>query len=335
MILTTPWLQDWTTEMQIAAENAYANMLVNPWWQTFTKTRTDAKTKKMRLTWILETAHIMSLMKGSVTFEDLMTHQTEFDHDYAGTTGLRVDAEQFEDMDGTGIQQVESWNQQTAALFGYWPQLKAAEILLTNPTAYDGEAFFSAAHPCNPAAPTSDTYKNLFTDKPLDSSVTEVAALANLEDVLAYIRSEVKTPNGLYPRKLVPTHIIHPPKMSGRIQMLTQAKVLARTFGSTSGASQDYEPIIQKLGLATPIEAPELAAAYGGSDTDCYIVCKDIVAGDIGGLVYSVIDPFEIVYHSEVDSPEFRKARKLEYWSRGRNVMAVGHPFAIFKVEGA
>ncbi len=102
----------------------------------------------------------------------------------------------------------------------------------------------------------------------------------------------------------------------------------------TAGGSGDVEGIVRNWGLQTPVEGAELAVEFGGNDKDCYIICQDIVSGELGGFIYSVREDFEIINHMPTTDAELARTQELQWTAMGRNVVTPGHPFAIFKMKG-
>lgn len=324
---------DFDEKLKIIAERAYASLTANQWWDVVAK-RTTGLSKKERVAWIMETASLDTLADGQMRFRDMAVHQYEYEHEFAGN-GLKLNVAEFEDKDENGIDVAGAWAEQIGAQMAYWPQKQVAAQMIANPIAYDTKAFFATDHPTDPTGfSSSTTYSNLLSTFPLNDvasgGVTEAVALDNLTKALAFIRSEVRTPDGKAPRRLQPTHILHPPTMAGRIQQITGAQ-----FINQSGGSGDVSMITRGMGLATPVEAAELALSFGGSDKDCYIICKDIVGGELGGFIYSVRKDFEIIFHDAQTSAEFARTDELQWTTRGRNTVAPGHPFAIFKILGS
>jgi len=330
--LTPEWTAGFEEDLQIIAEEAYANMSSDLWWELVAK-RVEGDSKKQRMAWIVDTASLETLEDGEMTFEDMMAHQYEYEHLEAGK-GLILNRNEFTDKDANGIDMATAWNRQIAAWMAYWPQDAVAQAFIANPTAYDGISYFANNHPCNPLAPAGGaTYSNLLTAFPLNAATVDIA-LDNLNAALAYIRSEVRTPDGRAPRRLKPTHILHPPAMSGRVQQLTSAQFISQDAAS-GGGSADISGMSHRKNMAEPVECAELAAVYGGSDADCYIVCSDVVSGTLGGFIYSVLEDFEIISHNPTTAAELALINQLQWTTRGRNVVAPGHPFAIFKIVGS
>jgi len=332
MLLTPEWLATFEDNMTLVSEQAYDGLAARLWYQVMTKRRTS-DTKRERLSWMLDTAQITTLERGEMNFEQLMSHQHEFEHDFAGR-GLMLHRSEFEDKDANGINAATEWSRQIGAYMAWWPQMRVAQTLLANPNAYDGVPFFSDAHHVNPyLGAGAGTYSNDLSGYDLTAGTVD-AAVQVLANALAYVRGGIPVPNGQAPRNLVPKAIVHPPMAAARIQQLTSAQYIAQA-ASSGGGSGDISAVVRKFGLGEPVEAPELGAAFGGSDSTCYLVCTDVVNSDIGGLIYSVREDFQVLYNNDVDTPEFARTGWLQWLVRGRNTVTTGHPFAIFRLRAA
>ena len=208
------------------------------------------------------------------------------------------------------------------------------------------------AHPYNPNLTALGGFANWFTGSaggskgypgavPIDptNAATIETALNNLNKVYAYIGGAILMPNGVTPRFLKPSLIIHPPALTARVAEITDAKFIAAAAGSSGGGSQDVTGVIRRWGFGEPIEAQELSAGNGGSDTTYYVVCETIAASDqLGAIIYQNREPFRINFYSGMGSAEgidaiLFRAQELEWLTHGRNAVAPGHPFLIFRCD--
>jgi hypothetical protein len=207
--------------------------------------------------------------------------------------------------------------------------------------AYDGEIFFSDAHPVNPFNTGAGTFSNNFTAGsgagavPIDESVSLDVAATNLTAALAYIAG-LTMPNGVDPRRLRARAILHPSAMTVRVAQLLGASIIP--VDSTSGAgSADHEPVRRAWGFNPPIEGDELGAAAGGSDTDYYLIAEQVSGDELGGLVYVNREPFAMTFYTGQDGAAtgldalLSRTRMFEWHTQGRNVVGYGHPYLIFR----
>jgi hypothetical protein len=361
--LTPSFLFDFESNLRVISVNEYARMLKSLWYQRVTKTLTS-KGKKDVIGWLLDTATIEAQGKGgNVRFSDMHMIEQTIENLDAGR-GLKIRKQQFEDADGNGVAIGQKWVQNISAQSAYWPQKLIANLIKAGSSTlgYDGKNLFSSsetigsaatnAHPYNPNQPSLGGFANWFTGAasgtkgypgacPID--VTDAAtvdiARNNLNKVIAYIAGSILMPNGKDPRFLKATCLIHPPALTGRVQQITKAKFIGQAAGSSGGGSGDIEAMVRNYGFGEPIEAPELSAANGGSDTTYYVACEEIAAGDqLGALVYQVREPFAIQFYSGSGSADgldavLYRAQELEWLTHGRNAGAPGHPYMIFRVD--
>lgn len=332
---------DLETRMRMIRENEYLRLASNLWWDKAAKVLPSLSRKEI-ITWVLSTAQLEAQGQGgNFAFDNMTVLETEFTPETVGKA-LKLRRQQFEDLDGNGVQLAAEWSGQIGAQHAYWPQKQVAYFLKNAHTAslftgYDGKAFFATDHPVNPKRASLGTFTNLFTGAdaaPIDVSVAPDTALANLSAVFAKILS-IKMPNGEDPRFLRPRGIIANPKLFPRVCQLTNAKFLAQA-ASSGGGSGDVEAIIAALGYGQPILADEFAGFE--SDTSYFVLCEQLASSQLGGIVYLEREAFSTRYYTGrgggngVDAI-LDRSDELEWHTSGRNVIAPGHPFMIFKVK--
>src|SRR5690606_32940653 len=111
------------------------------------------------------------------------------------------------------------------------------------------------------------------------------------------------------------------------------AKIVAQASSGSGGGSANVEAVIRRMGFGEPIEAPELASAFGGSDTTFYLLAENITSSEYGAVAYVDREPFTVNYHGPMTDNELARVREFEWHVEGRNVAAPGHPFLIFRCE--
>ncbi len=224
-------------------------------------------------------------------------------------------------------------------------------------------------HPYNPFKTNLGGYQNWLKGAssgaypgalPIDDSQTVDQALINLGKAIAHI-STVRMPNGEDPRMLKPVYMIAPPRMAPRVRQLHNAKVIAQAAVSGGGGG-DVEALIRGWGLGEPVIAQELgagttynyttdyitstglaasaAASVTGSDTTYYLVCQEMASTSLGGLLYIGRKPFKVNYYTgdaggTAMSAELDRTDEFEYHCKGRMGAGYGHPFTIFRFDGA
>jgi hypothetical protein len=349
MPITPEFFTDLEVNMRSLTSNEYKRLNTNTWWRKVAKV-SQLKSKKDLLVWLLETARIRRPNAahggGQQIFDDMMAIYTEIEAQNANT-GLLIKLEQFEDLyngivGGEGLALAASWSRQVGAYSGYWPQEELYQAIHANVVGYDGLTFFHGSHPNNVYDASAGTYANVFTGAAsgyypgalkIDASVTVDVAVANLSKALAYI-GVLKGANGKTPRNLRAKYLFHPPALTARAQTITQAKFIAQAAAS-GGGSVDMEAVIKGFGLAEPVCCPELAEAFGGSDTTWYLGMEDILENELGAWIYGEREPFNVAYHGPQTDAQLSRIREFEWHLHGRNVIAPGHPFLMFQCKAA
>lgn len=333
--LTPSFLMDLESRMQIVSDREYERLNASLWWKQIAKERPSGGKREI-LTWLLSTAQIRDQGKGgNIIFEDIVSQITEFENKFSGA-GLKLTRAQLEDTDGGGMDLASQWSADIGAYMSYWPQKLCAHFLRNahipaQYTAYTKQAFFATAHPLNPYNLAAGTYSNLIAAQPID--VTNApqldAALDNMTEVLAHIAS-IKMPNGEDPRMLRPKQIFCSPRLFPRVVQLTSAKFLAQAATGGGAGSADTEALIKALGYATPVQCDELAGFE--NDTTWFVGAETLSSSQLGAVVYSQREAFRINFYSNVDQAQLNRAQELEWHCHGRNTVAPGHPFLLFKV---
>ncbi len=344
MHLTPEFLFDLESNMRIITSREYDRLLSKLWWEKVAR-RMPSQSKKERITWLLDTAKIERPNAkhggGQAIFEDIVAKSTEFENENA-VAGLEVKKEQLEDLDGNGVQLATNWSRQIGAYAAYWPQKEVANAIKANPTTYDGLTFFHGSHPVNPFNTGAGTFANVFTGVasgaypgalPIDDSVTVEVALQNLAKAVGYI-SSIKMPNGEDPRQLRAAGILGPSRLMPRLTQLLNAKQIVQSAASGALVG-DVEAVISCLGLGQPIEAPELGAAFGGSDTTYYILAEEITTNELGAFAYVDREPFSVLYHGPMTDAELARKRVFQWTTEGRNTVGAGHPYLLFQGKAA
>lgn len=346
MFFASPeWLHDLEQNMKSITVDAYKSLLDKMWWNKVAIEK-ESMAKKELLAWLISTATIKTMESGQADFEDILSAYTEIENSFA-SAGLRLKKEQLEDVfngvpGGEGLQMAARWSADVGRYAAYWPQKLVAAAILNGASAghttYDGLTFFNTAHYVNGLDTADGTFSNILNPTTvghatrIDSAVTVDAAVDNLSAVRAYIAS-IAMPNGVDPRNLKIRSILHPPALRSRVVQMTGASLIAQAAASGGGGA-DITPIIADWQLDKPLEAPELAATYGGSDTTYYVVAGSVVGEDeLGALVYQLREQFSVLYHGLEASAELARKRELQWLSQGRNAVGYGHPYLLFQVN--
>lgn len=386
--LTPSFVFEYERRMRTITEAEYARRMAseNIWYPSVMRPiQMEGRTE--RVAWLLETATIEPVGPsgtGKLEFENLVAQTVEFTS-YRHGKGIRVQRDQFEDLDGTGLQEVEAWSRQIGGEIGYYPQRLCSQLILNGAAtdgtanAYDGIPFFADntsntvngvsvnGHPFNPFRPSLGGYQNWCHGSAsgnypgalaIDESVSVDVALQNLGKAVAHIARN-KMPNGVDPRFLEVSHILVPPRMAPRLRELLGAKYIAQA-ASSGGGSADVAALISGWGLGTPVQVQEFGASQSytfdmpfiangnatslretvsGSDTTWYIITKQAMTTQLGGLLLMNRKPFKVTYYTgDSGGPlqvELDRANELEYHVQGRVAAQYGHPYGVYRFDNS
>src|SRR6516165_10522674 len=179
--LTPSFVFEYERRMRAISEQEYARRLSSEftWWNKVCRTM-NIEGKTERITWLLSTAMIEPTGptgSGLLTFEELVTQTVEYPTFRHGK-GIRVQRDQIEDLNGTGLEELTEWSAQIGNEIAYYPQRLAAQLLLNgantdgSANAYDTVPFFAdntartiggvsvKGHPYNPYRPSLGGYQN-------------------------------------------------------------------------------------------------------------------------------------------------------------------------------
>ena len=373
-------------EYRVLMERNYLKLAKTLWYPRLTKVH-DTDSKSEIFEWLLQTATIDQLSpqdggeeSGNLQFEEISSVLKTIAPAHHGK-GYRIDKMRWENSLNRGMDPVGEWIAAQSLYAGYYPQKQIAIRMMLGQTinSYDNVPFFSKSHPVNPNIPKLGTYANLFTGAavaatagvvgsgypgalPIDDSVDVNTALTNLTKAVAYVTGSVTQPNGQDSRNLEVAYLIHPPRMTARVQQLLDtrnvskyAKIIAQAVGS-AGGSADVGAVIESLGLAEPVRAVELDGnrsfpAYlsgpagpvttaTGSDTTYYLVCKEAEQTELGAMIMNLRQPFKMNFYSGEAGAEgidavLGRSQKMEWHHNAYMGFDVGHPFAMHQFLGS
>lgn len=231
---------------------------------------------------------------------------------------------------------------------------------------YDGKALFANDHPYNYKRPSLGSFCNLAINTNTDAahpkflplggpfkqnattgvweydstaggadSVSNEDALKNLFLMISHVRS-LKMPDGITPRYLDPTCIIHGPKLAQKVLTITNAQFIA----ASSGGTDEIKGIVTKLGLSEPVKLDELIGTGTTEDWDWYLTCEPQIARSKFGLIcYGNLEAFNVhVYAATAGSQgvnlQLAESNFVHLISQGRNFVGPGLPQYGFKSQG-
>ncbi|WP_437606261.1 Mu-like prophage major head subunit gpT family protein [Sorangium sp. So ce834] len=301
--------------------DSFALALRNVWYDRLMTVRPGEGARQV-FEWLLTTAQIYKLDDGNgLRFDDLMTQSTEVVHDDYGV-GLKIKRKQWED-DAFGF--AGDWARQIGSAMALDPQYALITLMQNGETSngYDGQAFYSKAHPINPFIGTaSGTYDNLIDDmNDIDSSFANATnpALnsANLVAAIAYIKT-IKMPNGKN-RNLRPAVLRIPPQLEKTGIELTSAAFIGAT-----------ENVIRNYQLDTLV-----VNELGNAPTHWYLDCLEGETPELLPFVRFARMPFEMTSYNGMTQAELSRKFELEWHVRGRFGHMYGHPYQSFKFKGS
>jgi hypothetical protein len=326
MALTTKFLTRVEENMRVIQEQSYASALNNQWWKNACMEMPSTASAEHLI--MLFTAGAMDYgTEGQAEFLDQATKQIDLEPKFLTVPGLRIKRSELDDSNGAGLQKAQQWAADTAVKAAMFPQQKLAAALLANPTCYDGQSFFSTAHPLMPGDPNSSTWKNDLTgaasgDYPGASPLTDVAATDNavIGKALAYIRG-IKGPDGNTCLNLKPVALLASPSIYRVALNAAKAQFVGGTAGSTDVSMQ-----VNDFGLNL-IRAGELVG-----DTSYYIICEQ-AGTQVGPWIFLNREAPNTLYHGPMDSAELARRDIFEWKMRGRAVVGPGRPQFMFRCK--
>jgi hypothetical protein len=303
--------------------------------------------RKEILNFLIDGSSYADGASGSVRYDDL----TIVDYDVTildAAKGFKIRKQQLEDLDSNAIDAAGTWTRNTANQGRYWKRKKVMQMIRDaassgNVIAYDGKDFFATDHPVNPDDPQMGDYANILTGAPSGAypgacpidrtnAATDDIALQNVTKALKHVL-ELKAPNG-DPRyfSAAEISIVHPPALLDRVQTITKAKIISRL------AAEGIELAMQNVSFGSPMIAPELGAAYGGSDTTYYLNVRAPSASKGSAFLHVLREAFSIQFYSGMSPADgidaaLMRAQELEWLSHGRYAVAPGQPHRLHKCE--
>lgn len=349
-------------------ENTYLSLLSEMFWTRLTKVHnTDSKSEIFE--WFIQSAQIKQATPadggesvGPMNFEELSTSLLEiaparFDQ------GFRINKMKWLNLLNKGMDPVAEWVRQQGEYATYMPQRELCIKIMNGGAAtskcYDGQPYFSTAHPNHPNIPGNGTFANDLTGAasgsypgavPIDNSVTVDVALDNLVKAIAYISGSISMPNGQDPRRLKPVRLYHPPRLTGRVAQLLNARLIAQA-AATGGGGADVEAVIRSLSLVEPVRVdefdgnrtlkggpPGFPVTATGSDTTYYLETREASTSTLGAFLMNNRQPFTLRTYSGEAGAEgidaiLGRSQTMEWQHDGYFSMNYGHPYGLFRCQ--
>jgi hypothetical protein len=355
---------------RVIFDNSYAQLLSSrtTWWPKLVK-ETNIDGLSLRLLWLLNTAGMSQVTAndggeagGSIDFDELVQVQQEM-FPAMHRRGMKISKLRYQNALNGGSDPIAKWVGDEGSFCVWYTQKLAAITILNgdNINTFDNVPFFSGVHPNHALqGASSGTYANDFTSGkgpgacPIDDTVDILTALTNLSKALAYIAGAISQPDGETPRNLRPKFIMHPPRMTARVQQLLHMTFSPQMAGSAAASTDAVQNIFEYYGLGEPVECPEFDshrtfnfvgptgsnASVTGNDTTYYIVCEEANESELGALHMVNRQPFTFHTYSGEGSADgldavLGRSQDLEYHVDGVKSVNPGLPYTIFRCKGA
>lgn len=200
------------------------------------------------------------------------------------------------------------------------PDLLIADLLHSNsgagPTAFDGKAFFADDHPTYAQAQFTQTYDNLNLATTLDQDGVSTAWAT----MTSYTGE-----NGM-PLGVMPTHLIVPPQLRKRAQVVMQSTTYALPGSIATVGSATVDNALR--GWMDIIVIPELAL-----DPTFWYMAD--LSKPIKPLLYQVRDQAQLVARINPEDPKVFDQDKFTWGVRNRCNVGVTLPFLMSKNTSA
>lgn len=322
--------------------DTWARRIKKQWWSRFVKKRQQMSSKE-HVQWMLNTAKIRPIGKGgNLHYEDIIEVMDTFTVKDFGS-GLRLTKKQI--RDGEAFDRAGQWATAMGKAAAMWPQQQTTNILKNGKTkiGYDKVPFFSLAHPLNPFIPGA-TYPNIHYNMPFSPE--------NLAEGYRLVEEALDVDG--QPRNTEAKIVA-----AGTIERLAVTQALKAEFFADpvrSGTTASAVNVIKTTyGFEEPIIAPEFNERLTGYYDDAtglyssvqsagvgktlktrgvwYLICDAVEDSEVGGIVYSEAEPFELRGYSFEDDVKLAQMDAYEWQFKGENEIKLGHPYLIHRFE--
>jgi phage major head subunit gpT-like protein len=338
MKVTPTWVATFETNVQTIIQNVWEETASDLIWDRLMDVKTSGAGRELYF-WLIENAGIeLQGQGGNQRYDDLAAHFFEIVNEDSGKalelTKNEINDNQMASPMLRGMPALDyaaAWSRDMGYSGAYWPQQRVFDSLIANgltTAGYDGVNFFSTSHPINVANTGLGTFANLLTGAAVGSypgacpiDVTNAATLdiahTNLARAIAYIQS-LKGPHNK-PRRLKVKYLL-----AGEDLRKRSAEILTtRYYGTGQGSTEN---VISTYGIE-PLIASELneVGVY-------YLVCK-WMPGQGGPFVFQNREPYILTSYAPETQVELQRKKKFEWHFNGRNAVAYGHAWLIFRIN--
>lgn len=328
--ITQSFVTSFESEVQHRAQSAWGRVLKRLFWQRLAITQPSSTLTEI-YEWQLSTAQIRNIgIDGAQrAYADLLSQQYSVTNNYFGE-GLKLSRQKIEDNQ---YDLAAGWATDIGRAGAYHPQKQIVKLLKAGKTTrcYDGQFYFSAAHPYNPFNAAAGTYSNLYTVNAASAAFNLTAS--NLAEAYAIVEA-IKMPDGKTPRMLEAKQLIVSPQKRLTAVELTGAKSITDPLNSGGNAAADNMlASMADYGFAPPIVAAELA-----DDPFAWYLLVPVESDEEapmrGAMVYQEREPFKLSTYSDMTDAQLSRVKLFEWNYEGRSAAQYGDPFLLFRFEG-
>jgi phage major head subunit gpT-like protein len=313
MLWTTGHVLSTEDRLEKRVANAYAQALKNAWWDRLMGVR-PGKGKRDVFEWLLTTAQIYDLPKGTIVYDDLLTQSHEIIHKPRGA-GLKIDRDQWEDDE---FEFAQDWSSHIGGATALDPQYAVIDLISGGETqkGYDGKAFYAADHPVHPFDPSKGTYRTLVTQLDQMGGTGSGAPALTVESFalgVAHMKKFVM-PNGKN-RNVKPGLIVTGPALEKEALEITSAGFI----GATENILRNYR--------IEPLVINEI------TDKSWFLAAAE---GETPGLlpfIRSERRAYAMTSYDGLTQAELNRMNYLEWQLRGRYGHTYGHPYQMVKFK--
>jgi phage major head subunit gpT-like protein len=306
MIITPASVQGLFTQYDTRFSAAYAKFGTAPWYSNIAM-EMPSRTAQTLYAWL---AHLPAMRQwlGARQIQNLETlSYTIINKKFELTLAVQRTVLEDDQYDTYG-----PWMDQAAFQARKWPDQQIAPLLLQGNTAnfgacYDGQNFFSTAHPIDPLKPSLGVQSNLFSG---GYSLT----WDNYTKVRASMMSLVRN-DGINPLGVVPNLLVVPPQLEGIAKSIVESKTTA--FSTLSGNAMVGGQDNWAAGTAKVLMIPELAS----QPTYWYLMDTRQA---IMPLIWQLRIPVEFTYRNQLTDDFVFSNDAFKYGLRSRGAPGYG-----------
>jgi phage major head subunit gpT-like protein len=338
--ITPSWVGTFEKAQRTLIQNAWDRVNRSLIWDKFMEVRPSSTLTELYM-WLYETAQIYDEGQGGQkSYDSVAATFFEITNRNSGSA-LRLTRNEIEDnmlqrpgmtQGGPALDYAANWARQIGGASAYWPQEKMFELVksgetLAHGSAYDGRAFFAKDHPVNKFDSSKGIYANLLSGAPsgiypgacpidIVHAPTLAEAAANFAAAVAYIET-LTQPNGK-PRYLKVKYALSGQDLKKRLN-----EILSTRYFGQDGSTEN---VLTTYGIE-PVTAPELT-----TPGEYYLACEQLT-NEGGGLIFQDRSPYVLTSYTPETQAQLQVRKEFEWSYDGRNAVAYGHPYLMFKIK--